>query len=503
MSVEFDSSSAKFAEYAHPERLVTTDWLAEHLGEPGPRRRRVRRGRAALRDRPHPRRRQDRLAHRPQRPGRARLRRRRAASPRCSARKGISRDDDRRDLRRQEQLVGGLRPLGVLAVRPRGRAPARRRPRQVDRRGPRRSRPTPPTPAPIEYPVVERDDTRAPRLQGGRARPPRQPAHRRPLPRGVRRRAHHGARLPRGGRAARRPHPDRRRACRGRGPSPTDGTFKPRAELDAIYRDEAGLQDGDDVDRLLPHRRAVEPHLVRAHAPARLRERPQLRRLVDRVGQRRARPDRHGCRAAARSPAADRHRRAVSHAAWENGTDGRHDPARPLAEIRDDFLALERAIGCSCCSSSRTSCPSCPSTTTTTPTCSSGSRSASRRCSSSSRSTTTASCTCTRPRRAEAPTTRGFASHPRAGPHGPDGRRGARVPADYPQTLGLTEAVSPLRIARHDGHARPREAPGARAHRRLRRQLSPRSRPRRRGGARRPRSARASRARGAVQRSGS
>ncbi len=34
MSAEFDST-AKFAEYAHPERLVTTDWLAEHLGQPG------------------------------------------------------------------------------------------------------------------------------------------------------------------------------------------------------------------------------------------------------------------------------------------------------------------------------------------------------------------------------------------------------------------------------------------------------------------------------------
>ena len=34
MSAEFDSAS-KFAEYAHPERLVTTDWLAEHLGQPG------------------------------------------------------------------------------------------------------------------------------------------------------------------------------------------------------------------------------------------------------------------------------------------------------------------------------------------------------------------------------------------------------------------------------------------------------------------------------------
>jgi thiosulfate/3-mercaptopyruvate sulfurtransferase len=34
MSAEFDSA-AKFAEYAHPERLVSTDWLASHLGEPG------------------------------------------------------------------------------------------------------------------------------------------------------------------------------------------------------------------------------------------------------------------------------------------------------------------------------------------------------------------------------------------------------------------------------------------------------------------------------------
>ncbi|MFE5671833.1 sulfurtransferase [Agromyces sp. NPDC056523] len=34
MTVEFDPS-AKLAEYTHPERLVTTDWLAERLGRPG------------------------------------------------------------------------------------------------------------------------------------------------------------------------------------------------------------------------------------------------------------------------------------------------------------------------------------------------------------------------------------------------------------------------------------------------------------------------------------
>ena len=35
MSVEFDTSSAKFAEYAEPGRLVTGDWLQERLGAPG------------------------------------------------------------------------------------------------------------------------------------------------------------------------------------------------------------------------------------------------------------------------------------------------------------------------------------------------------------------------------------------------------------------------------------------------------------------------------------
>jgi thiosulfate/3-mercaptopyruvate sulfurtransferase len=34
MTVEVDPSP-KFAEFAHPERLVSTDWLQEHLGKPG------------------------------------------------------------------------------------------------------------------------------------------------------------------------------------------------------------------------------------------------------------------------------------------------------------------------------------------------------------------------------------------------------------------------------------------------------------------------------------
>ena len=30
-----NDSDSKLAEYAHPERLVTTEWLAEHLDDPG------------------------------------------------------------------------------------------------------------------------------------------------------------------------------------------------------------------------------------------------------------------------------------------------------------------------------------------------------------------------------------------------------------------------------------------------------------------------------------
>src|SRR5690606_13800380 len=35
MTVEFDTSDSKFAQYANPERLVTTGWLQENLGRDG------------------------------------------------------------------------------------------------------------------------------------------------------------------------------------------------------------------------------------------------------------------------------------------------------------------------------------------------------------------------------------------------------------------------------------------------------------------------------------
>ena len=72
-----------------------------------------------------------------------------------------------------------------------------------------------------------------------------------------------------------------------------DGTFKSDDELRALYGD-AGLDDGQRHDRVLPYRRAVQPHLVRAARAARPPERQELRRLLDRVRLARRRPDREG-----------------------------------------------------------------------------------------------------------------------------------------------------------------------------------------------------------------
>src|SRR5262249_59623389 len=51
----------------------------------------------------------------------------------------------------------------------------------------------------------------------------------------------------------------------------------------------AGQHRRSAGDRVLPHRRAIESHVVRAQAPARVQGREELRRLVDRVGQSRRR----------------------------------------------------------------------------------------------------------------------------------------------------------------------------------------------------------------------
>ena len=115
-------------------------------------------------------------------------------------------------------------------------------------------------------------------------------ARRRAQPAGVRRRADGAARLRAGGRVAHRPHPERAVDPVGAG-RPDDGTFKSADDLRELYAGK-GVTADKEVDRVLPHRRAQRAHLVRAARAARLRGRPQLRRLVDRVGQPRRRPDR-------------------------------------------------------------------------------------------------------------------------------------------------------------------------------------------------------------------
>ena len=72
-----------------------------------------------------------------------------------------------------------------------------------------------------------------------------------------------------------------------------DGTFKSADELRELYTDK-GVIDGNADHRLLPHRRALGTHLVRAARAARPRRRQELRRLVDRVGQPGRRADREG-----------------------------------------------------------------------------------------------------------------------------------------------------------------------------------------------------------------
>ena len=63
-----------------------------------------------------------------------------------------------------------------------------------------------------------------------------------------------------------------------------DGTFKSNAELEQLYG-AAGVTPDKTGNRLLPDWRTIEPHVVRAEAPARLQGRQELRRLVDGMGQ--------------------------------------------------------------------------------------------------------------------------------------------------------------------------------------------------------------------------
>ena len=153
-----------------------------------------------------------------------------------------------------------------------------------------------PAPTPVDYPVVERND--APSARTRRTCSPTSATRwwTCALPRSTSATAPPARRYPEES-ALRAGHiPTRAERAVGQGGRP-DGTFKPprRAQGDLPRRRRA--QGRRRRDRLLPHRRALQPHLVRPHPPPRLPGSPELRRILDRVGQRRARPDRPRCRA--------------------------------------------------------------------------------------------------------------------------------------------------------------------------------------------------------------
>ena len=268
--------------------LVTAPWVEENLDTAGGADR-GRRGHHRLRQGPHQGRHQARLDHRPAGPGPSRLRQQgavRGAAVRARRRQRRH----RRAVRRQQQLVRRLRLLVLQALRPPGRQAARRRPQEVGARLPRADRRAARPRAATSYTATEQDlsirafrdetvaaigtqnlvDVRTPDEFAGRLLAP---AH---LPQEQAQRAGHiptAANVP-WSKAAN-----------------DDGTFRSDDELKEIYT-EAGVDWSQGHDRLLPHRRALEPHLVRAQGDPRPGQRQELRRLLDRVRLPRRRPDR-------------------------------------------------------------------------------------------------------------------------------------------------------------------------------------------------------------------
>ena len=244
MSAEFDSA-AKFAEYAHPERLVSTEWLAEHLGQPG----------LVVVESD-----EDVLLYETGHiPGAVKVDwhtelndpvvRDYVNGEQFAAllgSKGIARDTtvviygDKNNWwaayalwvftlfgHEDVRLLDGGRDLWIAEGRP--------------------ITTEPPVVRPVEYPVVERDDSRVRAFKDDVLEnlgklplidvrsPEEYTGERTHMPAYPDESALRGGHIPT---AASVPW--------ARAAAP-DGTFKSREELDAIYRDEAGLQDGDDV----------------------------------------------------------------------------------------------------------------------------------------------------------------------------------------------------------------------------------------------------------------
>ena len=209
----------------------------------------------------------------------------------------------RRALRRQQQLVRRVRVLVLQALRAPERQAARRRPQEVGAGLPRAghrgaARPATSTTPRSRTPRSARSATRSSPRSAARtwstfARPTSSPASCSPPPT-CRRSSRSAAATSR-----------RARNVPWSKAANEDGTFKSDDELRTLYG-RGGRRRRQGHHRLLPHRRALRAHLVRAARAARPAEREELRRLVDRVRLAGRRPDRVGRRVTdARPPRAE------------------------------------------------------------------------------------------------------------------------------------------------------------------------------------------------------
>ena len=289
-----------------------------------------------------------------------------------------------------------------------------------------------PSPAPTDYPVVERDDAQIRAFQDEVLGLPRRPAA-----------STCAARRSSPASAPTWPTTRRRARCAAAtSPAPRsvpwaravneDGTFKSREELEAIYEGEKGLDPADDVIAYcrIGERSSLTWFVL--HVPARLPRRAQLRRLVDRVGQRRARPDRH--RRRRRSPPDDRD--APRCPPPSRGSSRTSPPSPPTT-------------GCSCCWSSAEELPALPERYADHPEL----LEPVPECQSpifllteveGAGDDATVHLYFSAP--PESPTTRGFAGILHEGLDGLSARAVLDVPADVYNRLGLAEVVSPLRL---------------------------------------------------------
>ena len=224
--------------YAHPDVLVSTEWVAQHLNDPERAGHRIQRRHAALPVGPHPRRGAGGLDDRPERPGPPRLHH---AQGLRGADVAIGATKDTTVVFYGDknnwwacyafwvfQLFGHTNARvmdgGRLKWEKEKRADVSATCRRIRRRSTRRR---------------ERDDAPHPRVprRGARALQEAGAARRRAQPRGIHRHAHAHARLSERRRAARRPHPRREEHPVGASAiNPEDGTFKTAEELKKLYR---------------------------------------------------------------------------------------------------------------------------------------------------------------------------------------------------------------------------------------------------------------------------